>query len=171
MPVLARERRKGIVIKSFHKESVACCLTKCSSVLGNAETWLMRSTAGGHETSLSLLCSLRNYVDDSIDGIGPPDRRPPPADDFDAVDIFQPHVLDIPVDTGEQRRIDRAPIDQDQKLAGILSVETQRADLPCASIDLRHVQSGNHAQGIRDVRCPRTPDIALSNEENCGCNS
>src|SRR5713101_8372598 len=110
-PVLARARRKGIVIESFHKESVACCLTKCSSVLGNAKTWLMCSTAGGQETSLSLLCSLRNYVDDPIDGIGAPDRRPRPADDFDAVDIFQRYILYVSVDTREQRRVDRAPID------------------------------------------------------------
>src|SRR5260370_28022201 len=108
----------------------------------------MRPTAAGHESSLSLVCSLRNYVDDSIDGIGPPDRRPRPADDFDAVDIFQRHVLDIPGDTREQRRIDRAPIDQDQKLAGILSVETPRADLTSASIDLRHLPSRYHAQRI-----------------------
>jgi hypothetical protein len=61
------------------------------------------------------------------------------ADDFDAVDVFQHHVLHVPVHAGEQRRIDGAAVDQHQQLVLEGAAEAARRDRIVARIDARHL--------------------------------
>src|ERR1035437_8299506 len=59
---------------------------------------------------------LRHDVNDSIDRVGPPQRTPRSADNFDPVDALQRHVLHVPEDAAIKWVVGGAAIDEDQQL-------------------------------------------------------
>src|SRR5579885_3712936 len=83
----------------------------------------LRSSSYRYECALSVLGRFRNDVNHAIDGICAPQRCPRAANDFDAVNVFEHDVLNIPVDAGEERCINAAPINQNQQLIVESSVE------------------------------------------------
>ena len=95
-------------------------------------------------------CRLTDDIDHPIDRVGPPQRRPWPANDFDALDVGHHRVLHVPIDPGKGRRIDTAPVHQHQQLVGKTAIEPARTDRPAIGADLRHLQTRCHAQRIGD---------------------
>src|SRR5258706_15953018 len=64
------------------------------------------AAAHGEKTALRISRREREDVDDAIHGVYAPKRSARTADDFDAVDILEQYILNIPEDTGEKRGID-----------------------------------------------------------------
>ena len=65
----------------------------------------------------------RDDVDHAVDGVRAPQRRAGPADHLDAVDVGEDIVLHVPENAGEERRIDRPPVDHHEELVGDVRVE------------------------------------------------
>ncbi len=63
------------------------------------------SAAGGHQRSMGLLGSFGDDIDDTVDSICSPDGAARASNDFDPFDILKQCVLDLPIDAGEQRRV------------------------------------------------------------------
>jgi hypothetical protein len=78
-----------------------------------------------------------------------------------------PH-LHGPEDSVEQRRVNAPAVLQHEQLVCELIVETTRADRPGVSIDLRHLHSGHHAQGVGNGGGTGAADFFLSNDVNGG---
>jgi hypothetical protein len=91
-----------------------------------------------------------------------PQRRPRPADDFDAVDVCEEHVLHVPEHPGEERGIYGAPVYEDQQLVGNGAIESSGADGPFTGIDLSDLEIGGKAEGLRKAGGAGSPDIVLS---------
>ncbi len=104
-------------------------------------------------------------VDYPVDRIGAPQGRAGPADDLDALHVFQHSVLCLPVDTGEGGIIDAAAIDEHQELVGKAAVETSGSDRPLVRIDARHVKTRHHTQGVGNIRDTGTPQIVAGDHE------
>src|SRR5690606_22761271 len=87
----------------FDIASPPCIRAELIPVAQTAEQPLLTANAGSRQRALGQ-ASIPGYdVDDTIDGIGPPERRPRAADDFDTVNILEQGILDVP----ERRRVDR----------------------------------------------------------------
>src|ERR1700691_3540903 len=59
----------------------------------------------GCSNALRICRSLRNDVDHAVRRIGSPDGAAGTADDLNAIDVVQRHVLHVPIDAGEERRV------------------------------------------------------------------
>src|SRR5207245_1741268 len=66
-------------------------------------------------------------IDDPIYGIRSPNRASRPADDFDPLDIFEQRILNLPIDAGKQRRINRSSIDHHEHRSGKTASEAAHA--------------------------------------------
>ena len=86
-----------------------------------------------------VIGSSRDDVDDAVYSVGAPDRGARAANDLDALDGVERNVLRIPENAGEDGRVDRAAVDQDEKLIGILTIEAACADGPFAGFDLGYI--------------------------------
>src|SRR5204862_688137 len=60
----------------------------------------------GQEGTLSVLGALSDDVDYRVDSVCAPDGAARSSDDFDPIDVFEQSILDIPIGTGKQRRVD-----------------------------------------------------------------
>src|SRR5437773_4998124 len=130
--VLAAGECRRVTIEPSAVDARANVRAQRCSVAYGAEAVLLGATATREQESLRLLGVLRNDVDDTVDGVGAPQRGPGSADDLDPVDVLKGDLLHIPEHTGEQRRVDGASIDQHQELVGGGAVEAARADGPLA---------------------------------------
>src|SRR6267154_3238126 len=70
------------------------------------------SAAQGRQLSASFFRVLSNDIDNSIERVCSPDGTARPANYFDPVDVFQKGVLQLPINTGEQRCIDTSAVNQ-----------------------------------------------------------
>src|SRR6185437_9473675 len=86
--------------------------------------------ATGDEQALRVARAFGDDVDDAVDGVGAPQRAARAADDFNAVDVIQQHVLHVPKHAGIERRVNAAAIDHDEELVGESIVEAAGADGP-----------------------------------------
>src|SRR5207244_2719801 len=99
-----------------------------------------------------------------------PERTAGPADDLDALDVLEHHVLGVPEHAGIQRRIDGSPIDQYQQLVrtGAGAVKSTRADGVPARIDLCDLQIRSKSQGVRESPRARSSYIVGRDDEHGG---
>ncbi len=109
---------------------------------------------------------LADDVDDAVDCVGPPQRCSGPADDLDALDVFQRKQLLIPEHAAEVGNIDRPAIHQHQQLVGRAAVEAARRDRRAGRGQLSDLHPRNHPQDVRDVRCSRATDVFLRHHED-----
>src|ERR1043165_715069 len=115
--------------------------TNISAVLQRSEGTLLGSTARRGQAPLGVFRSLANDVDDSIHGVGAPDRAPRTANHLDAVNVIEKHILHVPAHAADQRRVNCTAIDQDQKLVGPLVVEAAGTDGPVGAVDPGYVHA------------------------------
>ena len=104
----------------------------------------------------------RDDVDDAVDGVGAPQRRARPADDLDAIDVAEDVVLHVPEDAGEERRVDRAPVDHHQQLVGGVGVEAAWRDRPGAVVEARDVDAVGEEQRVGDRRHAGAADVVAA---------
>src|SRR5258706_2961717 len=90
----------------------------------------------------------RDDVDDAIHRVYAPKRSARTADDFDAVDILEQYILNIPEDTGEKRGVNRPAVDQHEQLIGRGVAEAPRADRVRAGAHLYDVQGRRQTQRL-----------------------
>ncbi len=101
---------------------------------------------------LSVSCGPGRDVDHAVDGVRAPQRGARSANDLDALDVFEKHVLDVPENAGEQRRIDTSSVREHEQLIGGGAAEAAGADFPDARGDLPDVKAGDPAQCLWNCR-------------------
>ncbi len=124
--------------------------------------------AGGqrHQSALSIPGVLGDDVDDAVDGVGAPQAAAGTPDYLDAFDVVQRQVLDFPMHAGEQRGIDRAPVDQHQQLVGEAAAEAANGDGPAAGVDAGGLHAGREPQRLRHAGRPRPADVVGGDDEH-----
>ena len=101
------------------------------------------------EQALRVAGALGGDVDDAVDGVGAPEGGAGAADDLDAVEVRQDVVERVPVDAGEQRRVDGAAVHEHQQLVGVELVEPAGADGPVAGVDAGDVEARGRGGAAR----------------------
>jgi len=124
--------------------------------------------AGSDQGALSQGGRACYDIDDTVDRIDAPQGPTRAADDFDAIDVFERHVLYVPEDAGKQGRIDRPAIDQHEQLVGRGAVESARADSVSGGGDARHLQIGRQAQRLGQTGGAGAPNVGRGNDEHGG---
>ena len=155
-----------VTVEIFGIHAVVSVVPQLAAVANSGETLLFGAAAARQQQALGIPGRPGDDVDHSIDRVGAPERRARATDHFDPLDIFQQRVLHVPVHAGEQRRIDAAPIHQDQKFVGEQIVETPRADGPAMGVHARHLHAGNQAQGLGNARRARATKLVRGNDGN-----
>src|SRR5216683_422971 len=115
---------------------------------------------------MSILGVFGDDVDDGIDGICSPDGSARASDDFDPFNILEQCVLDLPINTGEQRRINAPAVDYHEYRSGQGASKSAHPQGPRVGIDPSDFNSGYETQGFRNAGCTGTPDVFLCNDVN-----
>ena len=120
-----------------------------------------------HEQSaLRFRSAPGDYVDHAVHRIGAPQRCARAADHLDPVDIFEQRILGVPEHAREQRRVDSAPVDEDQKLVRDRVVEAARADRVLTGVDSRHLEIGGEPQRLGEIGCSRAANIVPGDDKD-----
>src|SRR6266853_4257083 len=119
----------------------------------------------GCKPALGVLGTPRDHVDHAIYGVHSPKRRARAADHLDALDVLEHHVLDVPENSREQRRIDGATIDQHQQLVSGRIVEAARADRVGIGVDARDVEIRRDPEGFRETGRAGAADVLPGDHE------
>ena len=93
----------------------------------------------------------RDNIDDTVHCVCAPERATWSAHDFDALDIFEKHVLHVPEHAGVQRRIDASPVNQYEKFIGSGAVETSCRNGILIRIYACHLEVRCKTQYLRDA--------------------
>src|SRR5580658_8689488 len=67
---------------------------------------------------VGIFRALGDDVDNPVDGVRSPDSAARSPDHLNAFNILERSGLSLPIDSGEQRRVDAATVDQDEQFAG-----------------------------------------------------
>ena len=94
---------------------------------------------------------FRDDVDDPVHSVSAPNSSSRTTNYFDSRNVLQRHVLGVPVDAAEKRRINRSAVDEYKQFVSELKVEPSRTDSPGVAIDLRHIQPRHHPKQVGDV--------------------
>jgi hypothetical protein len=124
------------------------------------------ANADGGQRALGVVRGARDHIDDAVDRIGAPEGSARPADHLDALDVLEQHVLLIPEDAREERRVDRATVDQHQQLVRDRVVEAAGADCELAGVALRHVQVRRQPQRLGQRQRAGAPDVFGGDDVN-----
>src|SRR5258708_15064213 len=92
------------------------------------------STAGRCEHSLGIFGVLRNDIDHTVDSICSPNGAPRASNDFNLFDILKQRVLDLPINAGEERRVDGSAVDQHEYRSGERTPESAHTERPCIRV-------------------------------------
>ena len=74
-------------------------------------------------------------------GVRAPQRGTRTADHLDPVDVLDRHVPQVPEHSGEQGRVDAAPVDHHEQLVGLARVEAAHPDLPGGGVGARDLHT------------------------------
>src|SRR5689334_18949101 len=96
--------------KPFSVDPVVQSLAVVAAVAGSTYALVYVPGGCGSQSSVRVLGTLRDDVDDAVDRVCAPNGAAGPANDLDSLDILQQHVLHLPIDTSEERRIDAPPV-------------------------------------------------------------
>src|SRR6266853_4782882 len=103
----------GAASEAFPVDSVVDTLVFVSRSKTKVDKALIDiSAAGGSEHSMGVFGILSDDVDDPIYGVRSPNGASRPPDDFNPVHIFEQRVLNLPINPGKQRRVNRSSIDE-----------------------------------------------------------
>ena len=136
------------------------------SVSNASEREVFRAAAADDQEALRVGRRLRDDVDDTVDRVRAPEGRAGSADHLDSLDVFEQRVLELPVDAREERRVDDAPVDEDEELVRKARVESARGDGPLVRVDLRHFHAGDHAEQLGYAPHAGSADVFLRDDVN-----
>ena len=152
--VLAVEAVKIIVVQVLREDSIVHATPKLAAILRSSKSLVYVSASRNQQSSMSVSGAFRDDVNHPIHRIRAPYGSTGTADHFDSLDVLQRHILRVPIDPAEKRRINRPAVDQHQKFVRKLQVEAARGNRPGIRVDLSHIQSRNHPQEIWYIRGP-----------------
>src|ERR1700730_5772493 len=95
----------------------------------------------GHNSTLRNFGFLGDDVNYAVDSVRSPQSCTGSPNDFDAVDILEHDVLNVPVNSGEERRVYAPAVDEDQQFVVKASIEAARTDGPFVFVNARHFQT------------------------------
>jgi hypothetical protein len=150
-------------------DAIVSVVAHLATVTRAAQRLMHIAATAIEETALRLPGALAQDVDHAIHRVRAPDRRARTADHFDAIHVINEDLLDIPIDSGEQRRINRASVNHHQQLVGELGIEAARGHRPVAGINRRHLHSGDQPQRVGDRGNAGTQDIVIAQHKDGGC--
>ena len=156
------------LIKVFAKDPVIGALAQHATVLRRSKPLVQIASADNHEATLCFRSFSRNDVDYSIDCVGSPNGPSWAADHFDTFYILKRKIQDITEDATKSRRVDISAIDHDQKLIAEPPIQPPGGNCPGIGIDLRDVESGNHAQQAGNIGRPGPMNVCCSDDKDCG---
>jgi hypothetical protein len=97
----AVRKHRAVTVEIFRIEAVMERLAVLAAVANSARHALESPGGCRGENTLSIRSGARDDIDNAVDSIRTPERRPRTAYDFDAIDILKECVLRIPEDAGE----------------------------------------------------------------------
>ncbi len=137
-----------------------------TAVPNAAEGLIFRAAAGRDEQALGVRGALGDDVDDSVHGIGAPQRSARTANHLDVIDVIEQRVLRFPVRASEQRRVDRAAVDQHEDRSRQTVGKAAHANRPDAGADARDLHAGREAQHFGNRSRARSADVFLRDHED-----
>jgi len=131
------------------------------------------SAAGVDVEALRFRRAPGDDVDNTVDGVGTPQRRPRPTDHLDPVDVVGQHIGQVPIDSREQRGVDGTPVDQHQQLVRIalrlhVAVETASGDYPVRRAGLVDLQVRRETKHLRNCCRARADDVVAADDVDRG---
>ena len=124
------------------------------------------AAAGAHERALRIARGFGDDVDDAIDGVGTPERATRAGDYFDAIDVFEHEMLNIPEDSREKWGIDAAAVDIDEQFVGGGGVEAAATNGPLVRIYLGDLKVGRETKSLRERGRTGTSNILAGDDLN-----
>ncbi len=133
------------------------------------QSLLLIAGAGCYCRTGGQIGGARDDVHHAIHRVGTPERGAGATDDLYPIDILQQDVLSIQVHSRKQRRVDAAPVNQDQELVRevlirLIAAESTRAHCIRRRGEAPHLQIRREAQCLRDGRSPRTDDLIVRDD-------
>ena len=114
LSVLPVQIEEMVIVLVARKDAIVGSSSDFSAVLRCAESLRLRSSTARHQNARGLLGFFGDDVDDAIYRIGAPYRPAGPADHFNSFDVLEWHVLRIPIDAPEKRRVHGPAINKHQ---------------------------------------------------------
>ena len=111
---------------------------------------ILRSRQPRRHRSTRFRSLFGDDVDDTVRRVRSPDRSARPPDHLDPIDVFQRHILHVPVHPREQRRVDVSSVDQNQNGLGEVVLQPANTDRPGRGTQPPHLHPGSQPQRIRD---------------------
>src|SRR6202022_2891853 len=102
---MAIRMKLGASNEGFSVDAIIKTFIVPGSIAKMREALVEISAAGGNQRSMSIFSALGDDVYDGIDGILSPDGSARAPNDFDPLNILEQCVLDLPINTREQRRV------------------------------------------------------------------
>ena len=112
----------------------------------------------------SFAGSLRDDVDDAVEGVGAVERRPRAADDLDSLDVFDADGQRRPDRRAEQIDVEAPSVDEDEHLVREALVEAAHRDLGLRPGHLHDVDAREATKQLGELRESREPDVLLRDD-------
>lgn len=157
--VVVRPVEHGVAVEELPVDPVGERLVDLAAVAEAREPALLDTRAGRGVDALRVLRAPGDDVDHPVHRVGAVDRAARAADHLDAVDVLEERVLHLPVRAGEERRVDRAAVDQHEDRAREPAREAADADRPLVRVDARHLHARGEAERVRDRGDARAADV------------
>src|SRR2546423_4360188 len=109
---MAIRMKLGASNKALRIDTIVEALIIATAIAEVAEALIETSATQRGESSMSVLGALGDDIDYRVDGICPPDGSARASDDFDAFNVFEQRVLDLPVNARNKGRINAAAVYQ-----------------------------------------------------------
>ncbi len=139
-----------------------------SAVADAGEVMPLRAAACLEVKPLGIAAVLGGDVDHAVDGVGPPKGAAGAADDLDTVHVRQQVILHVPNNAGEQRRVERAAVQQDEQFVADGAVEAARADRPTGGSGLGDIQIAGETERLGKTHGAGAADVFLGDDLNGG---
>src|SRR5688572_19303099 len=94
---LTRSRELLSAIEPFAVDADVRVVTGFRAVAKGAQAALLRAATAADQPAQCVTGGLGDDVDDAVDGVRAPDAGTRPADDFNALDVFERKVHSVPV--------------------------------------------------------------------------
>ena len=157
-----------ILIKVFAENPVVRVLAQPAAILCRPKSLVQIAATRHQHAAFGFPGFFGNDVDHAVDRVGSPDCSPRAADDFDAFDVLQGKVQRVPQNPAKGRGVHRPPVQHHQEFVAETSVKPAGINGPGVGINLRHIESGNHAQQIGNVGGAGTRNVGRGDDENGG---
>src|SRR5258707_5327795 len=140
--------------ESLSVDTVVKVFAVPSAITEIDETLVDISAASGHEHSAGIFRAFRDDVDHTVDSICSPNGAAWSPDHFDAFDILQQCVLDLPINAGKERRVDAPAINKHEDRAGDGTPASAANEGPRIRAELPHLNNRRPTESLPNAFSP-----------------